>query len=261
MRVRRSQRHIVVWGTAAALALSACGGDDPPERAGTVEESSNADSSSESSAEPVEDETSSAAEVELDSVGRVLTEKEAEAALPAVSSLPTGWSVDDSDDGADDADELPDDDDVEPAECRAILEDMDEQGDAEPVAEADRTYMAGMLGPFMAASISSFEEEIPEDIFGEVLKAFETCNEFTTTEDGVTTDFTVSPLSFPNYGEESAAVRMAAESQGVALTLDLVMVRAGHNALSFMHTSIGGGDSAEDLETLATETISALEGG
>ena len=263
MRVRRSQRHIVVWGTAAALALSACGGDDPPERAGTVEESSNADSSSESSAEPVEGETSSTAEVELDSVGRVLTEEEAEAALPAVSSLPTGWSVDDSDDGAaDDADDLPDDDEIEPAECKAVMEDMEDAWDEDPVGEADRDYMAGMLGPFMHVEINSFEEEVPEETFGEVLTALETCKEFTSTEDGVATTFTVSPLSFPNYGEESAAVRLSAESEGIAIALDLVMVRAGHNALNFIHMSLGGAaDSAEALEQLAAETIAALEEG
>lgn len=258
--IQHRRKRLIVWGAAAALALSGCGSDDPPERAGTVEESTSADSST---SEAADQETPSKPDVDLDGIGRVLTDEEAEAALPAVSSLPTGWSVDDSDDGAeDDADDLPDDDEIEPAECKAIMEDMEDAWDEDPVGEADRDYMAGMLGPFMNVEINSFEEEVPEEAFGEVLTALETCKEFTSTEDGVATTFTVSPLSFPNYGEESAAVRLSAESEGTAIALDLVMVRAGHNALNFIHMSLGGAaDSAEALEQLAAETIAALEEG
>lgn len=244
--VRRIRGQHFGMGLVAAIALAGCGGEDPPERAGTVEESSGGTSG-----------TTASSDVELHAVGRTLDDDEAEAALPDVSSLPTGWSVDtDTSDDSDDESEGK----VKPAECEAILEDVSDGWNEEPTGEAEQAYAAGGMGPFMEVGISSFDKEYPEDAFGELLEAFEDCPEFTSVEDGDSTTFKVSSLSFPNLGEETAAVRMAAESDGIPIGVDLVVIRAGHTVISLAHSSIGGDSgSATVLEKTASEVVQNLE--
>ena len=82
LRVSTFVAALAVVGT-----LAGCS-DAPPERAGTVNESASPVEPSAASSE------ASSEEVELDAVGRQLTDEQAKAALPAVSTLPTGWSVD-----------------------------------------------------------------------------------------------------------------------------------------------------------------------
>lgn len=258
--IHRGRRHIIVWGAAVALALSACGSDDPPERAGTIEENTSADSSSDASAEPAEDESSSAPEVELDTVGRELTNEQAKAALPAVAALPTGWSVDPentlNDDSESDAES---NETIEPAKCQAIMDDLAEEQDQEPTGEASQTYTAGMLGPFLGVEINSFADEVPEDSFTKFLDALSTCPEITSTEDGTATTFKISTLSFPNLGEESAAIRMTGESEGMTVGLDMVAIRAGHNIVTLSQASVGGVAGSDALEKAARATITNME--
>lgn len=203
----------------------------------------------------------STAEVELDAVGRKLTTEEAQAALPAVSVLPTGWSVDPenslNDESEDDSKAT-----IEPAECQAIMDDLGDEQDDKPTAKASRTYTAGMLGPFMGVEISSFADEVPDDSFKKVLDALSSCPEISSTEDGETTTFKISSLSFPNLGEESAALRMAATADGTPVGLDMVVVRAGHNIVTLSHASVGGAtDSGSALEKVARATVTNLEKG
>lgn len=254
MSVRRVRRQPIVLGLIAALALAGCGGEDRPERAGTVEESSGGASESSQTSE-----SSNSSEVEIDAAGRKLDDKEAEAALPDVSSLPTGWSVDtETSDDTDDESEGK----VEPAKCEALLDGVSESWDEEPIGEAEKSYEAGQMGPFMEVGISSYDEEYPDDAFGKFLKAFESCPEFTSVEDGESTTFKVSSMSFPNLGEETAALRMAAESEGFPIQVDLVVIRAGHNVISLAHSSLGGdSDSSSVMEETATKVVQALENG
>lgn len=249
LRVSACVAALAVVGT-----LAGCS-DAPPERAGTVEEPSGAADPAAGST----DETSE--EVELDAVGRELTDAQAKAALPAVSALPTGWSVDpenslnDESDGDSTAT-------IEPAECQAIMDDLGDESDDEPTGKASRTYTAGMLGPFMGVEISSYADEVPDDVFKKTLDALTACPELTSTEDGVATTFTTSSLSFPNLGEESAAIRMAATSDGMPVGLDMVFIRAGHTIVSVSTATVGAGaGSADAMEKVARATVANLEKG
>ncbi|MGN7246804.1 hypothetical protein ACTHQ1_03625 [Janibacter anophelis] len=238
---------------AAVVGLVAGCGESPPERAGTVNESSAASQESDSQEAETED-------VKLDAVGRRLTTAEAESALPQVSSLPTGWSVDPENSLNDDSD----DDSkatIEPEKCQDIIGDVDDKND-EPTGEASRTYSAGMLGPFMSVEISSFAKEVPDDSFSKVLDALSKCPEYTSTEDGEATTFKTSSLSFPNLDEETAAFRMSATTAEMPVGVDMVAVRAGHNVLTISYTTIGaGGGSGDALEKLARATVANLEKG
>lgn len=240
---------------AASVTLAGCGSDSPPDRAGTVEESS---ADTEQSASEKSSETE---EVELDTVGQELTNEEAKAALPPVSALPTGWSVDPentlNDDSESDAEP---EGTIEPAECQTIMDDLSEEQDQEPTAEASQTYTAGMLGPFLGVEIDSFADKVPEDSFKKILDALSTCPEITSTEDGSTTTFTISSLSFPNLGEESAAIRMSGTADEMAIGIDMVVIRAGHNLVTLSQATVGGATGSSDaLEKVARTTVTNME--
>lgn len=236
---------------AVAGMLTGCGSDAPPERAGTVKESSD-DVGQAAAAEGSED-----SGVELDAVGRELTDAQAKAALPAVSALPTGWSVD-PENSLNDESEEDSEATIEPAKCQAIMDDLGD--DKEPTGKASRTYTAGMVGPFMGVEISSFADEIPDDSFEKILDALSSCPEITSTEDGVKTTFKTSSLSFPNLGEESAAIRMAATTDGMPVGLDIAFIRAGHTMVTVSQASVGAASgSADALEKVARATVTNLE--
>lgn len=240
---------------AALVSLMTGCSESPPERAGTVNESS-ADAQQESANEDEQTE-----DVELDAVGRELTDEEAESALPQVSSLPTGWSVDPEDSLNDDSE---DDSEakIEPEKCQDIMGDLEDDQEDEPTSKASRTYSAGMMGPFMGVEISSFADKVPDDSFSKVLDALSACPEFTSTEDGESTTFKTSSLSFPNLGEESAAIRMSATTAEMPVGLDFVFIRAGHNIVTISHATVGaGGGSGDALEKLARATVANLEKG
>lgn len=249
---RRFRNSTFVATLAVVGTLAGCS-DAPPERAGTVNESSSA-------ADPAAGSKDKASqEVELDAVGRQLTDKQAEAALPAVSALPTGWSVDPENTLNDESDE-DSEATIEPAKCQDIMDGLDEQQGDEPTGKASRTYTAGMMGPFMGVEINSYAEEVPDDAFKKTLDALTACPEFTSTEDGVTMTFKASSLSFPNLGEESAAIRMAATSDGMPVSLDLVVIRAGHTIVTVSTATVGSGSvTAETMEKVARKTVANLE--
>lgn len=253
-------RRLRYSGVALALAMSGvlvgCS-ESPPERAGTVNESSATDADTDGSSTSAAE----AEEVELDAVGRELTTDEAKAALPQVSSLPTGWSVDADNSLNDDSDE-DSKATIEPAKCQALQDGMAEyrEKQGEPSAQASRTYTGGGLGPFMGVEISSFADEIPDDMLKKSLDALSACPEFTSTEDGQSTTFKTSSLSFPNLGDESVAFRMNAESDGMPIEMTFVYIRAGHNGIAVSHAAVGAASgAAEDVEKLARATVANLE--
>lgn len=113
-------------------------------------------------------------------------------------------------------------DQVTPARCQVIFDGSEDLDDAEdPVAEASVTYTAGMLGPFVGVKVLSFTNEIAEDRFDRVLDALSECPKFTIDDGQTVTPFRVSALSFPNYGQESAALRMSASSEGGGVRVGL----------------------------------------
>ncbi|WP_277455148.1 hypothetical protein [Janibacter sp. DB-40] len=252
--VRRTRLHAYAVALVASVALAGCG-DSPPERAGTVGESSA------ETGEGAQEDSSETEEVELDTVGRELTNEEAKAALPPVSALPTGWSVDPENTLNDDSEsDSESEETIEPAKCQTIMDDLSEEQDQDPTGEASQTYTAGMLGPFLGVEINSFSDDVPEDSFTKFLDALSTCSKFTSTEDGTATTFKVSSLSFPNLGEESAAIRMSGESEGMAVGLDMVAIRAGHNIVTLSQASVGGATgSGKALEKVARATVTNME--
>lgn len=236
-------KHMVPLLAAALLVLSGCA-EERSSRAQTV------DPPSESSAatEPAPAE-SSAAEPD-DAAGEQLTQEQADAALLTVQDLPTGWTTDpaaEEDDGPDDI--------TEPAECAQIFQALEDQQD--PVAQAEADFTAGGFGPFLSQSVSSFDDSTT-DALAAVTEALNACPTFTSIDaDGVRAEFTAAPLSFPNVGDSTVAVRLSASTEDFDLAFDVVAVSLGNNGMTIVAGGLTPMDGVQ-LEQVVRAGVSRI---
>lgn len=240
--------------TSAVLALAGCG-EDAPTQAGTIDDPSGAAGNSETSGRQAD---KGQEDADLSAAGERLTKAQIKAAIPPVGVLPAGWSVDPEETltGDDENDES--DDVVRPKRCAVVFESLDELDATEPAAEGGVTYMAGMLGPFLGVEISSYEDEVPDDQFAQVLGALGKCPKFSVDDGESVAKFQATSLSFPNYGEESLALRMTGTADDFAFAMDFVAIRVGHNIVGLTQMGIGGPAAIAPLKRAAKATMTNL---
>jgi hypothetical protein len=177
-----------------------------------------------------------------------LTQRQLESALLTVEDMPTGWSVDTSEDS--DSEDV-----VEPAECGALFETLDKAPD--PVAKAEAAFTAGGLGPFLEHGVTSFEESTADQL-DLVVDTLNQCPEFSSTDaEGVTTEFTTAPLSFPNLGDRTLALRFQGSTGGIDVVVDALFIAIGSNGISIV---VGGlvPMEGQELESIATTAVEKL---
>lgn len=227
------------------LAAGCTAGDDTSDRADTIDDNAADEGADEGADLP-----------DLEPHGQQLTAEQAEDALLSVRDLPTGWVLaDDEKEGEPDGEV----DVVRPERCARILDPM--EGDsAEPAAEADVMFHRGDLaGTRLVQSIDSYEEPLAGDLVTDTTEALEECSEFTMVDDqGKRTRVDASAMSFPKLGDETVALHVALEQDGVELTTTVVIVAVGHNALTLVGGGYGG-VPAEQLETIARAAVDKLE--
>lgn len=187
--------------------------------------------------------------------GQVLSALQAKAAIPAVSELPTGWSLDPDKTAGDDGSN--DKSTVSPARCKAIFDQLDKSNRSKPVAKAEGDFKAGELGPFMSVTVDSYREARQSPTFADATRAFSNCRSFTATDSSGPTTFNVVPLSFPNLGDETIALRLTGKSQGINFTADVVSVHIQHNYIGVIGIGILSNDTAA-LEKAARVAVSRL---
>ena len=235
------------------IAVTGCA-EDVPQRAGTLDDpSATAGTGDEGNGTSAEKE-----ETDFSRAGRKLTKKEAKAALPAASILPAGWSVDPENTLNDEDEDDDSDDTYRPQRCAPVFDALDDSEDKKAAAEAGVTFTSGMLGPWLAVNISSYEDEVPEGSFEQVLTALSNCPTFSVDDGESVTKVQAAALSFPNFGEESAALRLNMKSEGMAFGMDVVMVRVGHNQVSVIQAGMGGTGSVKPLQKAAKATMANL---
>lgn len=241
---------VAAVAVASLAGLSGCGDDDAPQRAGTVASSKDTETS-----EPAPENSEAPPPVgPAGGPGRELSAAEVTQILPTVGDMPTGWSVDpDNSLGGDDEDDSV----VTPASCDELFNGLDEMTE-DPAAKADVTFMAGALGPFLGVSVSSMSEIIPDDAMKQITDAFGSCSDFELDDGKEVASVTASPLSFPNLGEESIAIRFNAESPSVTLAIDYVGIRSGHNLVVVSQAGVGGAADIAPLEQAAKVVMNNL---
>lgn len=176
-------------------------------------------------------------------------------ALLSLDDMPSGWSIDDSED-EDDADTETSSDD--PA-CNALMGAFEGDED-EAFGEGDVSFTQSEFGPFLSQAIASQEGDAIEKTMGELRQAFETCTSFTDTEsDGTKTTFKVSEMSFPDLGDETLAVKLAGDADGFSFTAPLVVTRVDQNVILLVSISIGQPMPGEDLESIARTAVAKVK--
>lgn len=160
-------------------------------------------------------------------------------ALLTIEDMPTGWTVSPADE--DDDDETP----ICGIESGAF-------GD-EALDRLTANFQQSELGPFLAQIIDRFAEGEAKGIMTEFGDAFGSCTEFVDVdEDGEETSWRLSPLSFPNIGDETFAFRMSTTVAILGFVeLDFVVWRRGDVVEVIGHVSTG----FEGIDSEQTESF------
>lgn len=211
--------------------LEACSA--PPEKADTVggpAVTSSVTPTSEPSTAPVVE-------------AKTLNQAQIDAALLTQADMPSGWTEDtttptaedDSADAADGAEDV-----YAPAECKAITENMrGDTVDKEPVASGKASFST-VDYQFLAENIETWESTLNQSALETLTTALSACPSYTTTAaDGTVTQYTITALDMPNYGDRTLAVRLAIGGDAgmlgtITLTLDVVVVASGNVSVSIL---------------------------
>lgn len=230
-------KAFAIFAIALSALLVACGGSD--DTADTVP-ARTASSSSPGPAATVTSIASSAATPGATPTPAPEPEPQSEKLTPALLTLdemPPGWSPSSS------VNDTADEDGIcgKPDVGLAV---------ASP-ARADVSFQQGEFGPFFAYAIAQYKGSDARKAMDYLKDQLAACAEWTeTNDDGTTTTWKLSPISFPKVGDETLVVRMSTVVPffGPAQT-DLVFWRRGNVVQLAGYVSIGPG-GASPLEDL-----------
>jgi len=219
----------------AAIALMACGGGN--DQARTVPEPT-------PSAEPTvempttSDESESAMEAPpADLESMVLT----------LDDMPSGWTT---------APEMLSDDEATGTTFCGIDEAEIDVPD-EAGASVDAAFKQSDFGPFVFHTVGRVGDAGEATAaLDRMLNAASQCSEWTETDDqGVETTWSITPLSFDNVGDDTIAFRLSSETEGMPVTVDMVMWNRGPVLSVVGLFGIGGTDA-----DLLTELVGIATG-
>jgi len=233
-----------VTAAAVVLVLAGCGGDDDEGSAQTLPEATDTTTATESA---------SAADG-----GALLTQEQAQAALPVVTDLPTGWADDPENTATGDDGE---EEQISPAECATVFDSLDSQNLDAPVT-VGKSFTQGEFGPFLGVEVSSWNpgDQPGKDDIQAVLDTLAQCPMFTTTDAaGTTSSVTAAGLSFPQMGDATMALRLNIENDIVAATADLVFVVIDNNGVAVTGFGIGAPPDPALMEQVMRQTLENVE--
>lgn len=200
------------------IVLASCGGE--PRQAETIEPQQTARDPT-----PEQDQPSQA---------------ELKAALLRLDDLPAGWTTMEQDEQEDST-----------SFCRK----QTPKEKFPPIEEADADFQKAEHGPFLSHGIGVYED--PDGVMNYFLQVIQECEEWTDTQDGIETTFTLKPLSFPNYGDRTIALRLVGDSDMFTIEGDVVVWRRDDIVSLIVQLAIGGVDSAQ-TETFVQKADSKL---
>ncbi|NGO73560.1 hypothetical protein G5C65_35575 [Streptomyces sp. SB3404] len=178
-----------------------------------------------------------------------LGKTEVRKALLTVGDFPAGWSRTDlDDDGTSDLD-------AEDETCDRFLDTLD--GD-DARTDASRDFEKSHTGPFVSSGVASYGTGRAKKVMRDFARLGSECRAFTSKDedDGSEVAFTVKPLSMPDFGDESEALRLTGKARGGAsakemtLTVDLVLARVGPSTTGVANMSVLGSDSQVTAEVM-----------
>lgn len=157
--------------------------------------------------------------------GSDASEEDLTGALLIVEDMPAGWSIEE--DAGDD------DGDVVGQFCNVAP--VNELIDAD--AEAERRFTAGESGPFFTQLLTAMEYESDAEAGMDRIREALGCGEWTDAE--ADTTWTISEISFPDLGEETAAYRFSTTNGSSSTNGNVVAIRDGGVVLLVVHIELG----------------------
>jgi hypothetical protein len=125
---------------------------------------------------------------------------------------------------------------------------------ARSTGQARVEFEKSSMGPFLQEAVIVYPtEEDAEDALADLSSAAQECQNWT---DESGNDWTISPLSFPNFGDETFAARL----QGT-LEADTIYVREDNMVIHVLHGALAGVDSTltEEMTTLTVEKFNETQ--
>jgi hypothetical protein len=171
-----------------------------------------------------------------------LTAADVRGQLLTVADLPTGWKVDNSDDGDDNSDEP------------SCMKDLDSLPDPRP--EADVSFVQGDGVPMLMENVG-YAGDAAERYMSRVAEALNGCTDVSFDADGDTMRGTIGAMSFPKLGDDARAWSMAFTIQGIPFVFDLVFARKGDELLMIGYADLGSPDVSE-LESFTRKALAKL---
>ena len=175
------------------------------------------------------------------SVGEPLTKEQVDSAVPSLA----GWGPSEPLGAGDLTNST-----VTPAACQAFVDGISA---IDPTYTATESLSQGAFGPFLELTVSTYHDQAPGS---ESLAGFDeslaNCPEMTVDGPQGVLTFAVSPLSFPNLGDETVSLRLQGRVSFFPITVDVATVIVGSNTYSVTQVATGGSTSRDDM-------VSALE--
>jgi hypothetical protein len=169
-----------------------------------------------------------------------LTKAQATSALPPASVIGKGWKVTKNSTSTTGSSK----DKVTPAACAVLFADLDADWVGKPVAKAERSYTAGQFGPYASSTVSSRATAAPAGAFDAIAAALSKCPKFTSTDSkGAKTVYRVTPLKFPNVGDQTFAFALSAtagtKAFSISLAAQFAVAIVGANTVSVTNAAFG----------------------
>lgn len=169
-----------------------------------------------------------------------LTQADLEKALISLDDLPAGWAV-----------RTGDEEDEANKETYTFL---CQEYQKKSIAKVSADFQKGQVGPFLMNSVVTYPPGEARNQFADMLSAVDQCATFTDTQDGTTTEWTVTPISFPKLGEQSFAIRASSEFVLGFIEVDSVYIRIEDTITSIQYMVLG----LQSIDSTQTEMFARL---
>lgn len=248
MTTRARPRSAPFVVAVTALALTACGGEAPPQ----VDPSPA--STPASTPTPTSEEANRPEQ-------RQLTAEEVAAALPSRAQAPSGYARDPRSDDEPDPDWTPT---AQPESCLALYQQTSEQSafrEAHHVAGDHVRYTRDdgrRPAPSLIVTIRSYDKPYPKEFFDEAGAVLGECTKHVhlSSPDSSSEDWHATSIPTPTVGQQTFGVRIGRPEIGLAW--DYLYVRSGHNVIIVAISTTYEGTNDKRLSTYAQGVLDDL---
>jgi predicted small secreted protein len=198
-------------------------------------------------ARTVPQETASGSPRNKTDTSKRLTEEQLRAALLTINDMPTGFTLDATN-------KKDSNSNFQGCEQLAGLE---QRSDTEN--GIDVSFTKGGFGPFVSESLGQKTEQGAKDALDKFANAFSACKTVRSIgSDGKAIELKLSPLSFPKLGDDTFALRMSGDAEGITVGFDVVVIRRSGVMILILNAGIGSPDSAI-TETVARKALEKVD--